>query len=231
MKSLQVASWNIRKCVGLDWRRDPRRTAGVIASLGADVVALQEADKRLGNRPASLPKHLIDGETPYRVVNIDSHPGSLGWHGNALLVSERVDIEDADAFHLPGIEPRGAIVADLAIGRTRWRVVATHLGLLRRSRQAQKATIREHLSALDERPTILVGDFNEWSENKGFDALSNFSVHAPGPTFHASRPIAALDRFVVSKDVRYLQGEVIDTHVTRVASDHLPIRGQFAPKD
>lgn len=231
MTSLQAASWNIRKCVGLDWRRDPRRVAGVLASLGADVVALQEADKRLGHRPASLPKHLIDGETPYRVVEVDSHPGSLGWHGNAVLVSKTVQVEAATAFHLPGLEPRGAVMVDLALYGLRWRVVATHLGLLRQSRQAQKATIREHLKTHVNRPTIIMGDFNEWSTSKGFDALPEFRVHAPGPTFHAARPVAALDRFVASKDVLYLGGDVVDTSVTRVASDHLPIRGRFARAD
>lgn len=231
MTSLQAASWNIRKCVGLDWRRDPRRVAGVLASLQADVVALQEADKRLGNRPASLPKHLIDGETPYRVVEIANHPSSLGFHGNALLVSDRVRIEEADAFHLPGLEPRGAIVADLELEGANWRVVATHLGLFRQSRQAQKVSIREHLKARKPRPTIIMGDFNEWSDTEGFDALSAFSVHAPGLTFHAARPVAALDRFVVSKDVRYVEGDVVKTRVTRIASDHLPIRGRFERAD
>ncbi|MGB0968912.1 MAG: endonuclease/exonuclease/phosphatase family protein, partial [Halocynthiibacter sp.] len=53
--SLRIASYNIRKCIGLDRRRDPHRTAGVIQALRADIVLLQEADKRLGARPAALP--------------------------------------------------------------------------------------------------------------------------------------------------------------------------------
>ena len=231
MTTLQAASWNIRKCVGLDWRRDPRRTATVLAELDADVVALQEADKRLGNRPASLPSHLISGETPYEAVEVDSHPGSLGWHGNAVLVSDRVKLEESDAVHLPGIEPRGAVIVDFSLKGQKWRVVAVHLGLLRQSRQSQKATIREALSTRERRPTIILGDFNEWSPRKGFDALPEYSVHAPGLTYHSSRPVAALDRFVVSEDARYLGGDVFLTPASRVASDHLPIRGQFVVKD
>ena len=45
----------VRKAVGLDWRRDPRRIIRVLEALDADIVALQEADKRLGSRPAVLP--------------------------------------------------------------------------------------------------------------------------------------------------------------------------------
>lgn len=228
MASLHAASWNIRKCVGLDWRRDPRRVASVLGDLDVDVVALQEADKRLGNRPASLPGHLLSAETPFRPVELESHPASIGWHGNAVLVTKDVHVVEADTLHLPGLEPRGAVIVDAIVRAQPWRVVALHLGLFRQSRQAQKAAIREALSHRDRRPTVIMGDFNEWSPTKGFDALAAYDVHAPGLTFHASRPVAALDRFVVSKDVQYLDGETIRTSVTRMASDHLPIRGTFA---
>ncbi len=230
MANLKAASWNIRKCVGLDWRRDPHRTARVLADLDADVIALQEADKRLGSRPASLPPHLISGETPYQIVEVDSHPGSLGWHGNAVLVREHVEIDEADGVHLPGIEPRGALIVDFKLKDQPWRVVAVHLGLLKASRQAQKVTIREALASRDPRPTLILGDFNEWSNRRGHDALSSFDVHMPGPSFHTSRPVASLDKFAVSEDAEYLGGEVVSTPLTRVASDHLPILGKFAAR-
>lgn len=227
MSDLQVASWNIRKCVGLDWRRDPRRTAGVLSGLGADVVALQEADKRLGTRAAALPGHVLSGETPYRPVRIAAHGPSLGWHGNALLVTDAVAIERAHPLHLPGLEPRGALIVDLTLHGQPWRVVSVHLGLLRHSRQLQKAAVRDSLAGLPSRPTIIAGDFNEWSDTKGFDPLRDFDIHAPGQTFHSARPVAALDRFVVSPDVDYLEGQVVRTPQTRIASDHLPILGLF----
>ena len=45
---LRLASYNIQKAVGLDFRRDPGRILEVINGLGADIVALQEVDKRPG---------------------------------------------------------------------------------------------------------------------------------------------------------------------------------------
>ena len=51
---LVVASYNIHKCVGTDGRFDPARVAEVIAQLDADVVAVQEADKRFGRRHGLL---------------------------------------------------------------------------------------------------------------------------------------------------------------------------------
>ena len=70
---LKIASWNIRKCVGLDRRRDPVRVAGVIAGLEADAVALQEADHRLGRRPAALTPEVIEGETGLVPVAAGGH--------------------------------------------------------------------------------------------------------------------------------------------------------------
>ena len=48
------ASYNIHKCVGVDRRFDPGRVAAVIAEVGADVIALQEADRRFGDRAGLL---------------------------------------------------------------------------------------------------------------------------------------------------------------------------------
>ena len=40
--SLRLISWNIQKGIGVDLRRDLRRTASVLSALSADVVGLQE---------------------------------------------------------------------------------------------------------------------------------------------------------------------------------------------
>ena len=225
MDELKLASWNIRKCVGLDRRRDPRRVAGVLADLDADVVVLQEADKRLGRRPAALPHHLLVDETPYLPVDAGGHEMSIGWHGNAILVAPSVEAFDVHPLTLPGVEPRGALVLDFTRGGQDWRVVAVHLGLLRQSRRAQMAAIREALHGRDHRPTVILGDFNEWSPERGFEPLEGFEVHAPGRTYHAARPIAALDRIAIGADVDLRDAGVVETPTTRVASDHLPIHG------
>jgi endonuclease/exonuclease/phosphatase family metal-dependent hydrolase len=81
---LRLASYNIRKAVGLDWKRKPERILAVLDEIGADVVVLQEADKRLGLRPAAIPLGLLSTHGTYQ--HLDPGPGpSLGWHGNAIL--------------------------------------------------------------------------------------------------------------------------------------------------
>lgn len=224
--TVRLATWNIRKCIGLDRRRDPHRVARTIAGLEADVVVLQEADKRLGSRPAALTRDIVESETGMQPADAGGHEASIGFHGNAVLLAPGIDVKDRHSVHLPGVEPRGALILDLE-GKLSMRVVAVHLGLMRSSRRAQLAAIRERLTALPDRPTVVLGDFNEWSQNRGLEPLTGFNVHAPGRSFHAARPVAALDRIAIDDTLELRDAAVVETPLTRVASDHLPVWGDL----
>ena len=224
--TIRLATWNIRKCVGLDRKRDPLRVARTIAALEADVVVLQEADKRLGSRPAALTRDIVESETDMRPADAGGHEASIGFHGNAVLLGADVQVKDSHSIHLPGIEPRGALIFDLE-GKVSMRVVAVHLGLLRSSRRAQLTSIREHLAALQPKPTAILGDFNEWSPTRGLEPLIGFNVHAPGCSFHAARPVAALDRIAIDDAFELRDAAVVENAQTRVASDHLPVWGDL----
>ena len=52
--TITLASYNMRKAIGLDRRRDPKRVLEVLREIDADIIALQEADKRFGGRGAEL---------------------------------------------------------------------------------------------------------------------------------------------------------------------------------
>lgn len=223
MDEFRLASWNIRKCVGLDRKRDPLRIVQGLNAIGADVVAVQEADRRLGRRPAALPHWMIESETDYTAIDLGRSDVSLGWHGNAVLLGPDVRCLDVQVLELPGLEPRGAVIADIAQGAAELRIVAVHLGLLTRSRAQQYRAILKRLAEMEARPTVILGDFNEWGAAKGFPELPAYDVHAPGATFHASRPVAALDRFALNSRVALQDAAVIETPLTKVASDHLPI--------
>ncbi|MCI5112614.1 MAG: endonuclease/exonuclease/phosphatase family protein [Marivita sp.] len=219
---MRIASYNIRKAVGLDWRRDPLRIIRVLADLGADVVALQEADKRLGARPAVLPEASLYDMTGLRVLNVTNGPSS-GWHGNALLVRDGWRVGTTERLSLPGIEPRGALLADLEGPGARLTLVGTHLGLRRGCRQLQLAHLLEELGPRTDR-TVIAGDFNEWSPRIGFDILDHvFDVVSPGRSFHASRPVAPLDRFAVGRGLQVAGAGVFAEGEARRASDHLPV--------
>ncbi|MCR8548009.1 endonuclease/exonuclease/phosphatase family protein [Salipiger sp. P9] len=216
---LKLASYNIRKAVGLDRRRDPARILTVLNGIGADVVMLQEADLRLGARPAAIPRFLIAQETDYEVVDLSVNDVSLGWHGNAVLLRRGLEPQSVKRIDLPGLEPRGAVQVDVA-GLT---LVGAHLGLMRRYRLLQMTAIREHLRGHEAR-TFIAGDFNEWSDIRGYEPWeTEFRLVLPGRSYHAARPFVALDGFAYGAGLTIAQMGVERSGPARVASDHLPI--------
>lgn len=218
---LRLASYNVRKTRGLDQRYDPHRIITVINRLDADVVALQEVDHRLGGRPTALARKLIETETDFVIAPVARTDQSIGWHGNAVLVRKGLELLGVDHFEMPGFEPRGAVRVDIA-AKVPITIVATHLGLMRRHRRRQLSSIARQVEGA-EHPVIL-GDFNEWSMLRGLEPLhSRFRVHAPGRSFHAARPVAALDRIALTEPALLHGAGVDDSPMARLASDHLPI--------
>ncbi len=242
---ITVASYNMRKAIGLDRRRDPQRILDVLHQIDADVVALQEADKRFGGRGSAVPHELIDTHGIYKPVhlgvrhkrpleNARKHAEKLlkvstrniGWHGNALLVKRHVGVIDCAALDLPTLEPRGAVMAELLFGDQPIRVIGMHLDLSGLWRRRQIRSILEVIASRPQKmPTVLMGDTNEWRTVAGClkDLEPDFHVAPTGPSFHARHPVAALDRIIVHKDLNIEAAGVHMSAAARRASDHLPI--------
>lgn len=227
-----VASYNIRKAIGTDRRRRPERTIEVLNELDADVVALQEADRRFGPRLSALPPHMIEEHSDYKPVPFEARSGSLGWHGNAILVRKSVEIVDHELVHLPSLEPRGAVLADVRVQGVELRVVGMHLDLSGLWRRRQAHAILSHLEARDgEPPSVLMGDLNEWSAHGGClrDFAHNHRFAHCGKSFHSRRPIAQLDRIMVGDGLEIMESGAHRSLTARKASDHLPIWARVKP--
>jgi len=226
--AVSVASYNVHKCVGTDGVFDPRRIKKVLLELDADIIALQEADARFGERQGLLDLELLQHLGGYRAASeVGSRARSHGWHGNVVLFREGV-VRSVERLTLPGLEPRGAIVVDLDLTNVSLRVIAAHLGLLRRSRSMQVSAILDAAQPPDGRPVIVMGDMNEWRMSHK-SSLTMFSPHLTNvgtavASFPSRFPIWPLDRVLVSRNVKVLSVEAIDTHLARVASDHLPVK-------
>ena len=243
--TITVASYNMHRAVGLDGRRDPHRVLKVLQEIDADVVALQEADKRIGGRGSTVPHELIDSHGMYEPVHfgvrhkrplekarkhaerlLKVNTRNIGWHGNAILVKRHIGVLDCAVLDLPTFEPRGAVMAELLIGDRPLRVVGMHLDLSGLWRRRQMRAI---LDAIADRPqampTVLMGDTNEWRTFAGClkDLEPEFHIVPTGPSFHARRPVAALDRIIVHRDLNIEAAGVHMSHNARRASDHLPI--------
>ena len=222
---LKFASYNIHKAVGTDGRRDADRIITVLREIDADIIALQEVDRRIGQRASVLERAALD-DTPWKPVDVARRPRSLGWHGNALLVRRTFRVLDTHPLDLPTLEPRGAACADVEVGEVRIRVAGMHLDLsgLRRRDQI-KAVLRHIAQCTPPCPAVLLGDFNQWGNQTG--AMKEFAdgwhVLDTGRSFPSRRPIARLDRIVTSAEWGCLEQHVHHSSMAAQASDHLPI--------
>lgn len=229
MTGLSVATWNIHKGIGRDRRRDLNRTAAVIGEIAPDIMALQEADTRFFGRKGLLDLQALAREHGLVAVTLPGGGPAHGWHGNVLLLRE-AEVDAVHRIDLPGLEPRGALIADLNHGGQPLRVIGTHLGLWAGSRAAQTQHLVSLLKGMDKRPTLLMGDLNEW-RTSGSAALHHLSPDFRDsvalPSFPARFPVAPLDRMMISGSARLHEGAVHDTPLARHASDHLPIRARL----
>ena len=246
---ITVASYNMRKAIGTDRRRDPQRVLDVLREIDADVVALQEADKRFGGRGSAVPRELFDSHGHYIPVAfgvkhkrmLDRVPGAdallkldtrnIGWHGNAILVKRHVGVLDTVAIELPTLEPRGAVMAELLIGDLPIRIVGLHLDLSGLWRRRQMRAILDAIAVRPQKmPTVLMGDTNEWRVAAGClkDLDGSYRVAPTGNSFHARRPVAPLDRIIVDNALRIEAAGVHHSAAARKASDHLPVWARVA---
>lgn len=221
---MRLVTYNISSCRGTDRRFNPARTASVLRSLKADVLALQEVEHRSVNG-----QDLLD-YLAYQ-TGLVAIPGPIFLrrslhYGNALLTRAKVlQIRRHDLSVLRR-EPRGAIDVDLKWRGQKIRVVATHLGLRSRERRFQIQQLLNLGLTPDGGRTVLMGDFNEWwpwsqtlrwLRREFGRCLSPFS-------FPACYPIFALDRIWLHGHRRLLTLGVEASSLARVASDHLPLK-------
>ncbi|MEJ0069904.1 MAG: endonuclease/exonuclease/phosphatase family protein [Pseudomonadota bacterium] len=241
--AITVATYNIHRCVGLDRIRDPARIANVINELNVDVIGLQEVDAR-GRRIQNMLARRLGAPAERRAANaIDQFdylaqklggqavrgPVLRGPKGNmttALISRHKIAAVRELDLSLPTGEPRGAIDADLEIGGRLVRVIVAHLGLRVREREQQIARLCHAVRTPEDRPLIVMGDFNEWHLHRStLGPLDERLGHAtPVPSFPARFPLLSLDRIWVGRESLVTHLHVHRTPLARKASDHLPVQ-------
>lgn len=136
-------------------------------------------------------------------------------------------------------EPRSALWARVMVGDAAVNVVTTHLGLgpYERLLQMRMLLSQEWLGGVsDDEPIILCGDFNLTPGSAPYalaaarfrDAQSARSSHRPLNTFSSLKPFVRLDHIFTSPRFEVERILVPRTHLTRVASDHLPLIAELS---
>lgn len=227
-----VATYNAHRGRGARGAFRPERIARVIAEIGPDLIALQEAQHYLRPSREMLDAEWLEREAGLRPLHVTHRPGEQGWRSNIVLLRPDARIlRPPVGLRIGGMEPRGAILAELDLGWGPFRLLATHLslGASRRRRQAEALLAAMASGAGERLPTLLMGDFNEWRPGASALGLLEpvFGVPPRAPTFPAFHPFLSLDR-IMGHPAGLVPGvEVHDTPLARMASDHLPLKARI----
>ncbi|HUM40441.1 MAG TPA: endonuclease/exonuclease/phosphatase family protein [Nitrospira sp.] len=224
---LRVASYNIHRAIGNDGVYEPGRILRALCEMNADIVALQEIDLLEPGDLQLLP--WLAARTC--MVAIPGPVRSRGpcEYGNALLTRFPVMAVRRWDLSVGLHEARGALDVDLRVSGHSMQVVTTHLGLWPRERSVQTERLLKLFVANRHDVTILMGDFNEWQvQGKALQGLSRvFGATSAPATFPARCPLLPLDRIWMTPARALHRVAVHDTPLSRVASDHLPIKADI----
>ena len=227
---LRIATYNVHRGRGLDQRTLPARIGAVVASLDADLVALQEV---VGPTPSGLPGHVteISEAAGMQWVMAPTRHYKRHLYGNVVL--SRHPVMDHARYELPSQrrEPRCCHRVDVQVHGHLLHFFNLHLGtgLMERRRQAV------HLAnILDEfegpAPLIMLGDFNEWTKGPAtrvlterLDSLDLTTHLRRRRTYPGFLPMLHLDHIYYRGVAEVMSVELPRTRRTLVASDHLPL--------
>src|SRR6202162_5093033 len=218
---LNVASYNIHSCEGLDLRVRCDRIAAILSRTHADVIGLQEARAGQGEEIARvLGFHAVFAKA--------DHVGGYEF-GNAILSRFPIRRSDVYPLGLPHHEQRVCLHVEIA-----WpgdtgaiHVFSAHLGQNETERRQQVERLASNAivenPSFHNAPRILLGDFNEKSRNGIVNqTLASFQC-ATGRSWTAFFPIVYLDRVYISSDLKFQDFHIYRTGSALIASDHAPI--------
>ncbi len=228
-RRLRVATYNVHKCRGLDGRTRVDCIADVLASLEADVIALQEV---VGGGPEE------DGQAAALGARL-----GMGWVMDSVRLMRGKAYGNVVLSHLPisemircdlscdKREPRGAMRVDVDVHGRVLHLFNVHLGTAVLERRKQAPRLAEFVADTHVHgPKVLLGDLNEWVKGLTSKTLGamlegvDLSHHLRRrKTYPGVLPMFHLDHIYVAGGLQVEKVSLPRTKLTLVASDHLPL--------
>lgn len=233
---LRVMTYNVHSCLGMDGKISTHRIARVIERYDPMIVGLQELDALRPRSRKEEQAQLIADELGMHVSYFPVFRPGTELYGDAIL--SRVPIEVVRAAQLDTDsherEPRGAIWVRFQLEGARINFINTHFGLGRFERVAHAADLmgENWIGGIElDEPIILAGDFNTFPNTFPYrtlvsrlhDAQILMRNFRPLKTFSVASPIFRIDHIFVSGHFDVHRIQVPRNHLTRIASDHLPL--------
>jgi endonuclease/exonuclease/phosphatase family metal-dependent hydrolase len=236
---IRIVTYNVHKCRGLDRQVSPERIAKVLQECNADVISLQEVIANSSgfpeqNQPQFIASRLKNYEV--RFGEARQHRGAP--YGNAIL--SRIPVASSQLYDLTrrGRERRGCLRVDVECDRQLLHLFNVHLGtsFFERRHQGRRLISTDVLGSKElKSPTIVVGDFNEWTRGLASRLMSTqfSSVEAKlhlkrRRTYPGVLPMFHLDHFYFDRRLELVSAKLVRTKLAKIASDHLPIVAEFA---
>ena len=224
-----MVTYNVHKCRGLDGRTSAARIAEVLEEVEADVIALQEV---MGHQAEAIAAHL---KMDFALGENRKHGGYA--YGNVVLSRHPIRTTRNYDLSVHGREERGCLRADVDVNGAVVHVFNVHLGtaFIERRVQGRKLVAPELLNDVElERPRIVMGDFNEWTQGLATRLLrqhlasADVRVHLQrSRTYPGVLPFLHLDHIYYDPTLRLERLQLFRTRKALVASDHLPLVAEF----
>lgn len=215
-RQLQIMSYNVRHCAGMDMVVDYDRTANVIVQQQPDVLALQELDSMTGRSGNRDQLGELASRTGYHPVFGAAIEFDGGQYGVGILTREMP--VSTKRIPLPGEEPRVLLVVELED----YVIACTHLDLDEAQRMASVPLIVEEAQRW-QKPFLLAGDWNDTPDSELIKTMTQyFTVLSDNEaTYPADKPNECIDYVGVFNS----RAEAIESHVIDEpeASDHRPL--------
>ena len=223
--SLRIAAYNLHKCKGMDGRVRPRRVAGVMLRLDADVIAAQEV---LLHQAESLTEEL--GRAGYALIFGENRKIAGVPYGNATFT--RVSVESSRNYDITilGREKRGVLRTDILTESGIVHVFNVHLGTSYFERREQARLLLSKRILLDTGlgPRVICGDFNEWTRGLCSRTMAKqFACPVLRRSYPGGLPLLRLDHIYFDPEMRFERAWTVRDRTAMMASDHLPLVAEF----